>query len=1101
VIAPRREFRSVKRRADPLRPIAWVAAALVAVGIAALLVAPELIDWNRYRDEIALGIEQRLGRAVSIDGPLTMSLLPAPHLAAERLRVVNLPGAADPDFAVVQRLELELRVLPLLAGRLEVSSLILIGPQIHLQRLADGRANWRFANAGGGRPPGSGGTLVLGGMDENALLDRVELRNARVTFRHPRLGAIAVEGIEAEASADSADGPFQFDAKGTVAGMPLETNGSLGHLGGAETPVDLALGVGAGAARLGIGGVLTGRDAATSFNGRLSVKAAHAEALAAAFGIARGPTGPLDLRAGLAATRHEAEAKNLTIDLAGAQIAGSAAVELEGDPQFDVKLSAPHIDLDAWLAPAKTSPAAPAAPAAGTGQQAAPFAFAPPPWLGASLDLNAESVVWRGAIVRGARLSAQLTNGEVTINQVGATLPGDTMVNLFGFIDAVDGKPAFDGSFETGTDNLRSLLGWLKVDVDAVPADRLGAARFTGHIVAAPDRIRLDSAELRVDGTRVNTAVDLRLAGRPALGASFAIDTFNADAYRPRAAAVSATAAAGTAGSSALARAAPLSGTVGKWLGAFDANLKGHVEQLVAGGVTLRGLDLDGALTDGSLVLRSLAVADLDGARATLAGGIDDLGGAPRLEGMRMEAHSDDPRRLLGALGINAPEGGLGALALTAELSGGADELALQSHAEIAGLVANVAGRIATPLAAPAVDVAIEATHSSLAGALRLLGLHYGRRAANESVSAAFHLTGDGSELALDDLRFALGPLAATGHASFALGPRPRIDAALTAGEVPLDALLGAVAATQAAAVAPAPSAPRPQPAPPGEPAAPQAAPLAPVQMGAIPDRFSRAPIELGWMDAWDGTLALDAASLAWGATRMAQSSLALTLAQGKLALDHLTGQLWGGDFSATAALGSDGVATLKATLAKAQLGQATLGAADLDLAEGTFDADADLATAGNSPAELIGRLGGVMHVAALDGVLKGFDLAAVDERLKKPSAASLISLAQAGFKGGQTKFSSLAGTLKAANGFVTTDDLKLVAEGGTMEASGAINLPAYAMDARALLHLADAPDAPPLVMHLSGPLDAPRRVLDINPLQNWLAQRAAAKRGDAQGN
>ena len=76
-----------------------------------------------------------------------------------------------------------------------------------------------------------------------------------------------------------------------------------------------------------------------------------------------------------------------------------------------------------------------------------------------------------------------------------------------------------------------------------------------------------------------------------------------------------------------------------------------------------------------------------------------------------------------------------------------------------------------------------------------------------------------------------------------------------------------------------------------------------------------------------------------------------------------------------------------------------------------------------------------------------------------------------------------------------------LTAEGGTLDANAAVNLPAYAVDARAALHLADAPGAPPLVMRVAGPLDGPRRVLDINPLQTWLAQRGAKLPNRNTGN
>ena len=157
-----------------------------------------------------------------------------------------------------------------------------------------------------------------------------------------------------------------------------------------------------------------------------------------------------------------------------------------------------------------------------------------------------------------------------------------------------------------------------------------------------------------------------------------------------------------------------------------------------------------------------------------------------------------------------------------------------------------------------------------------------------------------------------------------------------------------------------------------------------------------------------------------------------------------------------------------------------------------TIDAGAALALASSGTYSTVTGWLGSGKIAARDGVLRGFDLKAADDRLKDPSAASLLTLVEAGAKGGETRFGTLVGSVKASGGIFTTDDLVMTAEGGTMAASGAVNLTAFAVDARAALHLADAPDAPPLVLRVAGPLDNPRRVVDINPLQTWLAQRGA---------
>lgn len=399
---------------------------------------------------------------------------------------------------------------------------------------------------------------------------------------------------------------------------------------------------------------------------------------------------------------------------------------------------------------------------------------------------------------------------------------------------------------------------------------------------------------------------------------------------------------------------------------------------------------------------------------------------------------------------------------------------------------------------APGFDLAVTASDASFAGALRAFGLDYRRRAGADPASASFHLAGDRFKFAVDGMRLQVGALAATGHAAIDMTTRPRLDAVLSTGDIPLDRLLGgALAGGPAPRPSPAAAVPQPANAAAANPAAPpppQAAPRALVDVGGIPERFSHAPIDWSWMDTLDGTLSLDGTAIVWGGFRLAQPSLVAMLADGKATIDKFSAGLWGGDLTASAALNSRGALSFETKLAKGQLKDASLGLADLDLADGAIDASADLTTTGNSIAEMLGRVAGSGTIEAHDGVLRGFDLAAANERLKAPTAASLITLAQAAMKGGQTKFSLLAGTIKASGGIFSTDDLKLAAEGGTVEGKGAANLPAYAIDARALLHFDAAPEAPPLTMRIAGPLDGPRRVLDINPLQNWLAKRGKEK-------
>jgi len=227
------------------------------------------------------------------------------------------------------------------------------------------------------------------------------------------------------------------------------------------------------------------------------------------------------------------------------------------------------------------------------------------------------------------------------------------------------------------------------------------------------------------------------------------------------------------------------------------------------------------------------------------------------------------------------------------------------------------------------------------------------------------------------------------------------------------------------------------------------------------------------------------------GKTWFDHVSVDLSLPPGKLAFDHLTAGLYGGQLTGQASLARDGgTSSAHLALAGAQVKKALLGVADIGLADGDLSGETSLTSAGKSEAEIKANLSGTLSLAVKNGQIKGFDLKAANDRLNgKEGIGGLLALLSAGLTGGETHFSSLTGTAKADHGVIVTNDLSLIAEGGDAKGVATINLPADTIDARADFRFANAHDAPPLTMRLTGSLQSPHRYLDVKPLQQWLAE------------
>ena len=118
----------------------------VVVGlVAALLVAPSFIDWNQYKGEITAQAKAFTGRDLAIDGDLKATILPAPAVVVEGIRLANAEGADAADMVRLKSVEVRVALGPLLGGRIQVETVKLVDPVIQVEKLADGRWNFEFA--------------------------------------------------------------------------------------------------------------------------------------------------------------------------------------------------------------------------------------------------------------------------------------------------------------------------------------------------------------------------------------------------------------------------------------------------------------------------------------------------------------------------------------------------------------------------------------------------------------------------------------------------------------------------------------------------------------------------------------------------------------------------------------------------------------------------------------------------------------------------------------------------------------------------------------------------------------------------------------------
>lgn len=115
-------------------------AALLGVALIGLIATSWLINRDALRKAVEAQIRAVTGLELTVAGSIDISVLPASYIS---FRDVGLKGGGTSDPALqVDVLTANLRLLPLLLQRFEISDLTLLRPRIHVSLKPDGESNW-----------------------------------------------------------------------------------------------------------------------------------------------------------------------------------------------------------------------------------------------------------------------------------------------------------------------------------------------------------------------------------------------------------------------------------------------------------------------------------------------------------------------------------------------------------------------------------------------------------------------------------------------------------------------------------------------------------------------------------------------------------------------------------------------------------------------------------------------------------------------------------------------------------------------------------------------------------------------------------------------
>ena len=426
-----------------MRKILIAVAAVFAVLVVVVIVVPLLVPTETWKGEIERRASDATGRKLTIAGPVRLSLFPAAAVVANDVSFANAPGAQEPMMATLGKLEVRVRVLPLLSGNIAIDRFVVDKPMIHLEVDRQGRSNWDFAaqqkpaaereperpqqpaaQGGGGAP----GAIELGD---------VRLTNGLITYADARSGAhYEASDIDASLTLKNLDSPFKADGSLVWNKEKVSLKGEVAQpsavMAGKSSNVGLT--IDSKPMRFAFAGHATG-GATSKLDGTVDLNVPSVRNLAAWLGqpldVPGDALGPLAIKGTLAAEGKRASFTKATYTLDAIEASGDLSVDASGRvPYAKATLATNFLDLNPYM-PAQKAGAGGGAPAASapagspTPQPAASQGWSNEPIDASGLKaVNADlSLTVEGLKVRDINTGKSVLNVALKDGRLNADLP------------------------------------------------------------------------------------------------------------------------------------------------------------------------------------------------------------------------------------------------------------------------------------------------------------------------------------------------------------------------------------------------------------------------------------------------------------------------------------------------------------------------------------------------------------------------------------------------------------------------------------------------------------------------------------------------------
>ncbi len=1122
------------------------AATLVAlVGLA--LVVPSFIDWNNYRQQIRSALTDATGRDVAIEGGISFQLLPSPALSAEAVTIASMDGVESPYLASLNRLDVNVALLPLITGEIKVLSLLLDEPDIYLETLADGQNSWEFAIDG---PEGASN-------EEGAALSVNDfiIQNGDIHYINRQTDQdVSVAGLSARIKANNVNGPFDATLAFTYQDTPVQIKAEMSEwFDGQRIPLSVSLILNMDNPGLQFSGTVLSDPDEWELSGRLIgqggnfqqfynslrllLEGRNYQPLQASVNLNQA----WDLSSGIKATNW---AGKLT---AASFKVGDTNGTLDADWDFhdsqkqvaNTRLVFKSLNLDQILVAADED---------GSGdsvqdqwQQLWTSIPKDMPFVGShSVGLN--QVRYKGQDIRQSVLNFDVLPNGVKLDEFKMLLPGNADLYVSGTLKSQSDRPEFVGQTRFNTASLRDFLSWVEMPTDQFGEETLESFSIQSTLRAAADAIILDESTIQLDVSQFDGRLKVGMTNIPLMDINGSLNRLDLDPFL----------ASISNDESDDSPQATLSDQLSDSLRGLDnsaSKIALSIGQITYNQGILRDIVLNMDVGDGALRLHDVRVGSMEGMILNLKGQVTDLS---QLMGLNLQfdvsANSLSNFAKWQALDLGFDPDNVGRFQMKGQVIGRFNDYQLNLEGEALRAQYTVAGKLNGPLENPNdIDLTLAFNHPGHLDLLRRIDMNVEMRGRSLPVDANLALRGAPHNLNVNGTMAALGgsfglvgqleKLQSDYHykgvldvrhpsvyeLSSVLGvllqPKSQIqqstDISLTATldytpqRLMVTDLMGNVAGTSVSGLA---SAEFPTPPTPNAVASGPTKINADVSLGSLNldgylseqlegvekaqqpggARWSTDPIDLSFLDQVIGDFSLKVASFHYDRYNASDLIVNLTFSDSGIEWRDVSAKAWQGEVVTNGRFtrADQNQLTASLQLSNIQMDQASSAFSGLSPMIGQGNASFDWQSSGANQQELIENLSGTGQLQSQKVGLNGFSLADLKTAIaNRKNIPEFLASMQRTLSGGTTLIENFDSPISFTNGQMKLTAEQFDTKHGKMDVNITANLGSWQVNGNLVTALSSALELPPIVLNISGGLGDPSVNWDTKALTSAMAQ------------